>query len=135
MAHERRMFDRAVESVIAGLPIQIRRLIEQIAVIVEDRPGPDILADLGIDPSDTEAAEEIMGLHTGTPLTEAGIDDWPSAPTVIHLFRDGIIGSVRDESGRIDPQALEAEIRTTLLHEVGHHFGLDEDDLDELGYG
>ena len=54
---------------------------------------------------------------------------------MIHLFRRGLLGISTDEAGRIDHETLEREIRITILHELGHHFGLEEQDLDDLGYG
>ena len=92
-----------------------------------------MLKDLGIDPSDPDAADEICGLHTGTAITEQSVER-PDLPTVINLFRRGIVSLAGgwDQAGA-DDEVYE-EVRTTLLHEIGHHFGLDEGDLEELGY-
>jgi predicted Zn-dependent protease with MMP-like domain len=109
------------------LPDELRSLLEETPVIVEDAPDPHLLAEMGLDPDE----DVLCGLHTGVPLTERSADD-AAMPDVIHLFREGII----DEAGGrgADESAIQREIRTTLLHEIGHHFGLDEDDLLALGY-
>jgi predicted Zn-dependent protease with MMP-like domain len=65
------------------------------------------------------------------PLTERSVEDPPDLPG-IHIFRRGIIGLAADIGGADE---LERQVRITLLHELGHHFGLDEDDLEDLGYG
>ena len=135
---ERERFDALLESVISELPQRIRDLMEEAPVIVEDHPSPELCAELGLDPDE----ENLCGLHTGTMLTERSVSHGHDLPETIHLFREGVI----DEAGGWEPwesedgemwggeQAVKEEIRITLLHEIGHHFGLDEDDLAELGY-
>lgn len=135
---EREKFDTLLEHVIDELPQKIRDLMEEAPVIVDDRPSRKLLAEMGIDP----AEDDLCGLHSGTPLTHRSVEHSHDLPETIHLFRQGII----DEAGGWEPwvdddgtplggkdRVLE-EIRVTLLHEIGHHFGLDEDDLTELGY-
>jgi predicted Zn-dependent protease with MMP-like domain len=131
---ERDRFDALVEDAIEALPSRIRSLLEEVPVVVLDQPTRQMLIDLDIDPADESAADELCGLHTGTALTERSIEHSGELPTTVHLFRRGIIALA---GGWDDPNADEEiyeEIRTTLLHEIGHHFGLDEDDLTELGY-
>lgn len=151
---ERDAFDALVEEAIEQLPDHIRDLLEEVPVVVLDRPTPDMLRDLGMDPKDQAEADELCGLHTGTANTERSVerDDLPSN---IHLFRVGIISLALDllredtaEAGTAEPDltwhgpdanpdaedAVFQEIWVTLLHEIGHQFGLDEDDLERLGY-
>ncbi|MEM8756221.1 MAG: metallopeptidase family protein [Planctomycetota bacterium] len=130
----RMRFDQAVARVIAALPDRERRLIEhELAVILEDRPSETMLIDLGMDPADP-ASEELLGLFTGAMRTEASIEE-SGPPSVIHLFRHGLTEVARDEHGNIREDVLNEEIRITLLHELGHYYGLEEDDLEGLGYG
>ena len=124
---DRRSFDRLLERVLDALPPRLHELLERAPLIVDDEPDPALLAELGID-----LGEDLLcGLHSGTPLTERSVMGDDGLET-IHLFRAGII----EEAGgwEAGDDAIEEEIRITLLHEVGHHFGLDEDDLDRLGY-
>lgn len=126
---ERDRFDHLLEEVLDALPPKIRSLLDEVPVIVEDVPSPEVLEDLGMLP---ENADELCGLHTGTGATERSVDD-AEMPSNIMLFREGIVAEAGGwNSG---DEAVQQEIRITLLHEVGHEFGLDEDNLDELGYG
>ena len=124
---ERRRFDALLEAVLAALPGRLHELLEEAPLIVDDRPDADLAREL-----DLEHTDELCGLHTGTPLTERSIEDVPSVPDVIHLFREGIL--VTAGGWRAGKAAIAEEIRVTVLHEVGHHFGLEEEDLEELGY-
>lgn len=127
-----RRFDALVADAIDSLPGPLRRLIDETPVIVLDRPTPQMLRDLGLHAKD---ADELCGLHTGTAITERGVEEHARLPTEIHLFRHGIVALA---GGWQQPHADERvyeEIRVTLLHELGHEHGLDEGDLDDLGYG
>lgn len=129
-------FDMLVEDVISTLPPALAELVDSVGIIVLDRPEPKMLRDLGIDPADTDAIHEICGMHSGTPDTESSFEDSGALPPQIHLFREGII-NLCDGFDPGDPDsaaAVREEITVTLLHEIGHQFGLDEDELEELGY-
>ncbi len=128
---ERRRFDDLLEEVLEEIPETIRELLDEVPVIVLDRPDAAMLADLGMPESE---ADELCGLHTGTMATERSIDEAWRLPSQIHLFRVGIVaiagGFDADEAG----ESVKEQIRITLLHEIGHEFGLDEDQLWDLGY-
>ncbi len=125
-ADERRVFDELFERVLEALPPHIHELIEQVPVIVEDRASARLLRDLGMDP----AEDDLFGLHTGVPLTEKSVQG-ESTPgeDYIMIFREPLLDLADG-----DAAVLEDQIRVTLLHEIGHQFGLDEDDLADLGY-
>ena len=135
---ERQQFDELLERVLADLPQRLHELLEEAPLIVEDRPSPQILEELGID----DEEDLLCGLHSGTPLTERSVSDEADLPTMIHIYREGIVDHVggwdreQDEDGTWygGEAALLREIRITVLHEIGHHFGLEEEDLAELGY-
>lgn len=96
----------------ASLPPDLLAAIQNVEISVEDE-HPD--------------EPDLYGLYEGVPLTERG--DWAGAlPDRIRIFRLPLVESFPD------PRELDAEIRITVLHEVAHHFGLDEDRLDELGF-
>lgn len=128
--HDRNLFDRILQEELAALPEPLQRKLDEIPVIVEDEAPEEVLDDQGV-PED----EDLCGLYTGVPLIERTGSDLPALPDTITLYRTAIFDEVRDDAGRVDTQALRREIRLTLLHEFGHHFGLGEKELDELGYG
>jgi len=126
---DRERFDALLEKVLGELPPSIRDLLEETPLVVEDAPDEALLREVGLDPE----CDDLCGLHSGVPLTERSVEAVDSGPELIHLFRSGII----DHAGgwECGDDAVRREIRITLLHEIGHHFGLDEEDLQELGYG
>jgi predicted Zn-dependent protease with MMP-like domain len=105
-------FEDHVRAALDALPAEIAGALRNVAVVVEDE-HPD-------DP-------DLFGLYEGVPLPERG-DEAGSLPDRIAIYRKPL----QDEFP--DPAELEREIRITVLHELGHYFGLDEDRLAELGY-
>lgn len=149
---ERERFDAILEDAIRELPPKILALIDEVPIVVLDQPTPEMIKDLIRDgtlmPEDeSTAAAELCGLHTGVAITDRSIDDpggWGSVghhsfgQERVHIFREGIVNLATDDIGWSAEHAeddIYEEIRITILHEVGHHFGLNEEDLDELGYG
>jgi len=138
-SEQRARFDALVEEEVGRLPYTIQLLLQETPLLVEDHPASDVLESFGMDESQ---ADEICGLFSGIGLTERSVDDGPEMPDTITIYRAGILTLAGGWSGAVDeagrPTGGEArvseEIRTTILHEVGHHFGLDEDDLDKLGF-
>ena len=133
-SRHQREFNDMLQRVIDALPDHIAALLDEVPVIVQDRPSLDQLRDLNIDPADEDEVLSLCGLHTGVANTERSVDT-PDMPSDIHLFRDGIVDLVGGWDVPDARRLIEEEIRVTLLHEIGHQFGLDEDDLDRLGYG
>ncbi|BAM04167.1 metallopeptidase family protein [Phycisphaera mikurensis] len=132
---ERDVFDGLLEEEIEALPAPWTAWLEEVAVIVEDRVPPAIAEDMGLT---ADEAEGLLGLHTGVPLTERSVEDPASLPPEVRLFRAGLLAHAGWSRRRDSPATrarLAEQIRVTLLHELGHHAGLDEDDLDEAGYG
>ncbi|MEZ6317914.1 MAG: metallopeptidase family protein [Phycisphaerales bacterium] len=125
-AHDRDRFDDLVDDAIGALPARLQGLLDEMPIIVLDRPTPEMLADLGMRP---EEATDLCGLHTGVSFTERSIEADGTIPTQIHLFREGILSAAGGWRGPV-----AEEIRITLLHEIGHQMGLEEEDLDDLGY-
>lgn len=132
-------FDAIVARVLSQCPNEIHTLLEESPLIVEDAPSAELLRSLGIDPSE----EDLCGLHSGRAITERSVTESGELPDRVQIFRRGIV----DEAGGWEPctdadgtpiggeAAVEREIRITILHEIGHHFGLSEADLVRLGYG
>jgi predicted Zn-dependent protease with MMP-like domain len=117
-------FAAVVEAAIEQLPEQFKPALEDVRVEIKDRPSTKLLRSLGM-----EDDELLMGLYTGIALTERSVEHSGVLPDVIHLFQDHIelVSDSREE--------LINEIRITLLHEIGHYYGMDEEDLEKLGYG
>lgn len=123
-------FDRQLERVLAAMPRPVHELLERIPLHVEDYPSPEVLEEKGVaDPAD------LCGLFTGVALPEKSIEHSGALPDVVTIYRLGIMEAARDEFGRVSAEALREEIRVTLLHELAHFHGLDEDELEQLGYG
>ena len=118
-----RAFDQLVDRALSAIPDPYRQALREVAVIVEDEPSAEQLRDNDLEPSDT-----MYGLYEGVPRTDYGAD-WAASPNRITLFRLPL------QEDFPDPRDLEAEVRLTVLHELAHHLGIDDDRLDELGAG
>jgi len=117
-------FGELVEEALAELPEEFARFLEEVPVEVRDRPTAGQLRRLGM-----RHNELLLGLYQGRPRTRRSVEDSGRMPDVIYLYQNHIELVSRSE------QELVKQVRTTVLHEIGHHFGMDEKDLDELGYG
>jgi predicted Zn-dependent protease with MMP-like domain len=118
-----RAFEHLVDRALAGIPDPYRQALREVAIVVEDEPSAQQLDDNDIDAGDT-----LYGLYEGVPRTDYAAD-WAASPNRITLFRLPL------EEGFPDPRDLEDEVRLTVLHELAHHLGIDDDRLDELGAG
>ena len=110
-------FERLVEEALASLPPQFAELLDNVAVVVEEEPSDDDLDALD-DPQG-----EILGLYRGVALTHRTHDMLPMLPDQIAIFRGPILRIARSRS-----EAMH-EIRDTVIHELGHYFGLDDHDM------
>jgi predicted Zn-dependent protease with MMP-like domain len=119
-------FAELVERALAELPPQFAEVLDEVPVEVRDRSTPALRRRAGIPTNDRRP---LLGLYVGISMTERSVELSGTLPDVIYIFQHDIELVSGDEDELID------EVRTTVLHEIGHHFGLDEDDLDELGYG
>ncbi|HJQ81964.1 MAG TPA: metallopeptidase family protein [Lacipirellulaceae bacterium] len=126
----REIFDEQLERVLPELPQQVRDFMENVPLVVEDYPSPEIMRRVGV-----RHRSALCGLYTGIPLIKRSINDWGVPSDVIHIFRQGILSQARLPSGHIDGEELRKQIHFTILHEYGHHVGLSERDLRALGYG
>lgn len=128
-AKNRKLFDRQVEKVLGRLPRKVHRLLEEVPLHVEDHPPRWLRKELGVaNPCG------LLGCFSGVSIDEI-YERYANIPNMISIYREGIAEFSRNEDGRVDMKELRHQIRITILHELGHYFGLDEDDLDEIGYG
>jgi predicted Zn-dependent protease with MMP-like domain len=125
----RQLFDEQLDVVLTELPAEVTKLMDDVPMVVDDFPSADLMRRAKV-----RHPGQLCGLYTGIPLTRRSVSDWGVPSDVIHIFRLGILNQARRRS-EIDPERLRREIRKTILHEYGHHHGLSERDLRELGYG
>ncbi len=112
-------FTRIVQRAIADLPVEYARLLDTVAVVVEDEPDVSVLKDL-----DIEEGEELLGLYHGLSLNdESFFRAGGQAPPQISLYRGPILRQCDTEMEMVQ------EIGDTLVHELGHHVGLDDDEM------
>ena len=126
----RNRFDNIFEEVLEELPPVVHELIEKVPLVVEDYPSRRVMEETGI-----HDRRELCGLYTGIPLTERSVWQSGTLPDVVTIYREGILSIAADRTGHVGTRRLREEIRITILHELAHHHGLDEDELRELGYG
>ena len=112
-------FENIVSEVTDGLPDWVREAFDNIDLLVMDEPD-DVL-----DPE----GDGLLGLYIGTPLPERGSDYAGELPDIIYIFRNPHL-----DLG-LDPASLREEIAKTIIHEIAHYFGIDDDHLDEIGWG
>lgn len=107
-------FEHLVEEALDSIPPELGRLMSNVVLLVEDEAPP---------------GEELLGVYEGVPLTER--DGWYSGvlPDTITIFRLPILRICESEADVVD------EVRTTVIHEVAHHFGIDDDRLHDMGWG
>ena len=117
----REQFRKLVDEALAGIPYRFRDALKNIAIVVEDEPTTAQLADVGIDPPDT-----LLGLYEGTPLTERQWSHETVMPDKVTLFQ----GPIEDASD--DEDDVVVAIGETLIHEIGHYFGLSEEEIEEI---
>jgi predicted Zn-dependent protease with MMP-like domain len=111
----REEFEELVAEALDRIPPELTRLMDNVAVFVEDEPPPE-------DP-------DLLGLYEGTPLTERDSTYAGVLPDRILVFRGPLLRMCRS------PEEVVDEVRITVVHEIAHHFGIDDDRLHELGWG
>lgn len=115
-------FEDLARAAFAHLPGQFRALCGDVVVRVEDFAAEDVLAELGI-----EDPFELSGLYQGVDLTEQSISDPLTLPAMVSLYRRPIL----DEWAEGE-MTLGALITHVMVHEIGHHFGLSDEDMEEI---
>ncbi len=124
MTLTRKQFEALVDRAVARLPRRFREKLENIAVVVEDWADEETLAEMGIEPPDT-----LYGLYRGTDLTRRDSFYGGVLPDVISIYQ----GPIQEDCDTAEE--MEEVVADTVVHEIGHYFGLDDDRLDELESG
>lgn len=117
----RERFTRLVEDALRGIPRRFRDAMQNVAVVVEDEPSPELLADMDMEPGDT-----LFGLYQGTPLTERDHAYGNTLPDRISIYQFPI------EDACEDAAAIRGCVAETVIHEFGHYFGLSEEEIEEI---
>jgi predicted Zn-dependent protease with MMP-like domain len=118
------VFGELVERALQELPPSFADFLEEVPIEVRDRPTPIQMQRLGMRKNSL-----LLGLYHGRPLTQRSVEDSGRLPDVIYIFQEPIELVSQNEDQLVD------QVRKTVLHEIGHHFGMSEADLEELGYG
>ena len=121
MRLSRKEFERLVERAIARLPRSFREKLENIAVVIEDWADEETLDEMGIEPPDT-----LYGLYRGTDLTRRDTGYGNVLPDVITIYQ----GPIQEDADSLED--MGTLVQDTVVHEIGHYFGLDDDRLEEL---
>jgi predicted Zn-dependent protease with MMP-like domain len=123
MRISRKKFEGAVEKALEIIPEMFRAQLNNMTIIVDDLPSPDLLREMKIPPDET-----LFGVFTGVPLPQRLTTEPPLYPDVIISFREPLMTECHSLI------ELEEEIAITVVHEVAHYLGLSEERLEELGY-
>lgn len=117
-----RPFEVLVAEAIDAIPMPFAAALDEVAIVIEDEPTPDQIERNELGPGET-----LYGLYDGVPRTAWGAD-WAPVPDRITIFRLPL------EADFPDPDDLADEVWSTVIHELAHHLGIDDERLDELGY-
>ncbi|MCK6555246.1 metallopeptidase family protein [Candidatus Binatia bacterium] len=121
---DRARFEALVQEAIDALPEEFARELDNVAIVIEDEPDAEVLRSVGLDPH----VDTLFGLYQGIPLPERGISYSGALPDKISIYYRPL------RTACLTPDQLRREIRTTLIHEIGHYFGMDDDEIERLGY-
>jgi predicted Zn-dependent protease with MMP-like domain len=117
----RDQFEKLVADALASIPRRFRDAMKNIAIVVEDEPSRELLREMDIRPPET-----LLGLYSGTPLTERQWGYGNTLPDRIQIFQGP------HERAADDEDDLVTAIAETLIHEVGHYFGMSEEQIEEI---
>jgi len=120
-ASRHRPFEALVDEALSTIPMPFAAALDEVAIVIADEPSDDQRRENELGPDDT-----LYGLYEGVPRTEWAAD-WATVPNRITLFRLPL------EEDFPDPRDLADEVRITVIHELAHHLGIDDDRLEDLG--
>jgi predicted Zn-dependent protease with MMP-like domain len=120
----RATFEELVREAVDDLPEEFAQHLENVVLVVEDEPSPSLLRSLGLNPQ----RDTLYGLYQGVPLDERDSADGNLLPDTISIYYRPLRRACRT------PAALRHEIRATVIHEIAHHFGMDDVEIEDLGY-
>lgn len=116
--------EKEVARILDRLPREFRSRLDNVAVVIEKRPKKSQLKAMGLDPQ----RHTLYGLYQGTPLPERSVVNPSLFPDKITIFSEPLLRNFPD------PAEQREQLRLTLLHEIAHYFGMDEAEIEDLGY-
>ena len=121
---ERDEFETLVAEALDEIPPEFARYLENIEVVVEDEPADDLLRAMGLSPG----RDTLFGLYQGVPIDRRGFGFGNALPDKITIYLRPLVRACRT------PDRIRREVRRTVVHEIGHHFGFDDRELRREGY-
>lgn len=121
---DRETFRTLVAQALDSLPDEFRARLENVEVVVEEEPTTEQLVGVGLDPG----RDTLFGLYEGTPLPDRGFAHGMTLPDRVTIFYRPLVESF------LRPHVIRREIRHTVIHEIAHFFGMDEEEIEDLGY-
>jgi predicted Zn-dependent protease with MMP-like domain len=118
---ERTAFEKLVAEALQSIPRRFKKAMQNLVIVVEDEPSRELLREMEIEPPDT-----LLGLYQGTPLTHRGWDYGNALPDRVLIFQGP------HERAASDEDDLIVAIGETLIHEIGHYFGLSEEEIEAI---
>lgn len=118
---QRKRFERLVDNAVATIPREFRDAVQNLAIVVEDEPPEDVIEEMELEPGET-----LFGLYQGTPLTERAAGYGNALPDRITLYQFPI-----EDECDTDAEIVQC-IGETLIHELGHYFGLSEEEIEAI---
>ena len=120
----REEFEDLVREALDGLPDEFAKRMDNVEVVVEEEPEPELLRSMGMDPR----RDTLFGLYQGVPLHRRGDSYGGVLPDKITIFYRPLLRACRT------PDRIRRQVRTTVIHEIGHFFGLNDKAIRDLGY-
>jgi predicted Zn-dependent protease with MMP-like domain len=117
-------FAALVAEAMDEVPEEFMRRLDNVEVVIEDEPTPQLVRSLGMDPR----RATLFGLYQGVPLHQRGANYGGVLPDKITIFYGPLVRACRS------PERIRSQVRDTVIHEIGHFFGLDDDAIRDLGY-
>jgi len=121
---DRATFEDTVREALDELPAKFARHLTNVEIVIEDEPSPTLLRSLGLNPQ----RDTLFGLYQGIPLHQRGGAFGGALPDKISIFYRPLVRACTS------PERIRRQVRTTVIHEIGHFFGLDDAAIRKLGY-
>ena len=110
------------ERAYAEIPRRLAKHADGVSIRIEELPDEDVCREMELD-----SPYDLLGLYQGVNLAEKSVADWPQAPDLVYLYREPLLAQWEEDGG-----SLADLVREVLLHEIGHHFGFSDADMERI---